>query len=352
MKEKEQPSEHKLWKARKEEGRVPKSQELNSCLIFLFLTLLLVLLAPRIEKMLEEMMVFFFKNSTVERIDGRFAAGALRYFLPSTIPFAVLGVVIGVVANLVQNKGFFFNTKLIRPKFSKLVRIDQYFKRTLFSMEGGFNIVKSLLKVVLLTSVCYVFVMSEREKLLMLLQAASPALALRQIAFMVARILIVCALLLLGIGVLDYIVQRRQFMEEMKMTKQELKEELKELEGDPEVKHHLEAAQKEMLSRNMAKAVREADVVITNPTHFAVALQWQAGVQDAPRVTAKGEDAMAQSIKYIARKANVPIVENRPLARGLYTDTELGDIIPVQYLRAIATIYAQIGYMDKKRKTI
>ena len=192
----------------------------------------------------------------------------------------------------------------------------------------------------------------------MLLQAASPALALRQIAFMVARILIVCALLLLGIGVLDYIVQRRQFMEEMKMTKQELKEELKELEGDPEVKHHLEAAQKEMLSRNMAKAVREADVVITNPTHFAVALQWQAGVQDAVATgrkrenAAKGEDAMAQSIKYIARKANVPIVENRPLARGLYTDTELGDIIPVQYLRAIATIYAQIGYMDKKRKTI
>ena len=349
----EQPTEHKLQKARKEEGRVPKSQELNSCIIFLFLILLLVLLAPRIENMLKEMMVFFFTNINVERVDdGRFAAVSLRYFLFISLPFSILGLIIGVVANLVQNKGFIYNTKLIQPKFSKLFRIDQYFKRTLFSMEGGFNVVKSLLKVVLVAFVSYLLIMAQREKLLLLLQTASPALAQREIAFMAARILIVNAVLLLCVGVLDYIVQRKQFMESMKMSKHDVKEEYKELEGDPEVKQHLENAQKELLNRNMPKAVREADVLITNPTHFAVALKWQMGVQDAPQVTAKGEDQVAFTMKRIAREAEVPIVENRPLARGLYTDSEVGDIIPITYIRAIATIYAQIGYMAKNHKTV
>ena len=135
------------------------------------------------------------------------------------------------------------------------------------------------------------------------------------------------------------------------MTKQEVKQEYKELEGDPEVKGHLESAQREMLSRNMPKAVREADVVITNPTHFAVALQWKREQYDSPQVTAKGEDLTAQNMKRIARENDVPIVENKPLARGLYNDVEIGDEIPDSYLKAISTVYVQIHYLDKKAKS-
>ena len=131
------------------------------------------------------------------------------------------------------------------------------------------------------------------------------------------------------------------------MSKQEIKEEFKEQEGDPEVKGRLEQAQKEMLKANMPKAVRESDVVITNPTHFAVALKWDSAATDAPMINAKGTDNTAQRIKDIARENDVPIVENRPLARDLYSHYDVGDIVPAQYLRVVADIYAHIGYMEK-----
>ena len=131
------------------------------------------------------------------------------------------------------------------------------------------------------------------------------------------------------------------------MTKQEVKEEFKEAEGDPEVKGRLEQAQKEMLRANMPKAVRESDVVITNPTHYAVALKWDSETQEAPMVNAKGMDNTALKIREIATESDVPVVENRPLARELYSNFDVGTIIPQQYLRLIADIYANIGYMEK-----
>lgn len=190
---------------------------------------------------------------------------------------------------------------------------------------------------------------SDLDDTLAMLRTGGPELALRQIGSMTAKLLVVTALVLLAIGIVDYVVQRRQFLESMKMSKQEVKQEFKEMEGDPEVKSHLETAQRDMLKQSMPRAVKEADVVITNPTHYAVSLQWVRENSDAPQVTAKGEDLTAMRMKKIAAENDVPVVENRPLARGLYTDTEVGDIIPQDYLRAIATVYAQIGYMDKNQ---
>jgi flagellar biosynthetic protein FlhB len=135
----------------------------------------------------------------------------------------------------------------------------------------------------------------------------------------------------------------------MNMTKQEVKQEYKEMEGDPEVKSHLQQMQRQLLQRNMPRAVAESDVVITNPTHFAVALQYDAVKADAPQVTAKGADLVAARIKSLARDNDVPIVENRPLARALYANCEIGDIIPQEYIKAIATIYQQINYLNKKK---
>jgi flagellar biosynthetic protein FlhB len=132
----------------------------------------------------------------------------------------------------------------------------------------------------------------------------------------------------------------------MKMTKQEVKEEFKELEGDPEVKGRLQQAQRQLLMQNMPKAVAESDVVITNPTHYAVALKYDREVADSPTVTAKGEDNLAFRIREIAKENNIPIVENRPVARGLYTETEVGDIIPESYYRLVAVIYSQILNKD------
>ena len=345
----EQPSEHKLRKAR-EEGRLAKSQELSSSIVFLAGCIMLLFLGPWRERKFEEMMVFFFQHSMEKTIDnGQYAYVFLRYFCMMVIPFAAVALVAGVVSNLVQNRGFLFTTKTITPKFDKIVpHFGQYFKRTVFSFEGVFNVIKSIMKVVILVLVCFLMIFSQRDKLLSSEYVPGPMLAMQTFAKTAGIMLIISAVILVGIGVLDYLVQRRQFREQNKMTKQEVKEEYKELEGDPEVKSHLDSAQREMLSQNIPKAVREADVLITNPTHYAVALQWKRETNIAPAVTAKGEDLLAQNMKRMARENNVPMIENRPLARGLYNDSKVGDVIPENYWRAIAVIYAQIGYMEKK----
>lgn len=347
----EEASEYKLQKAR-EEGRVAKSQELNGTIVFLFGVVLLIALAPWMLVQFEEAFVFFFNASTSTTVfDVRFAAVFARYFVMLTLPFLLVGMVAGVVANIVQNRGFLFTTKTIEPKFDKILpHFGQYFKRTLFSFEGVFNVVKSIFKVTVIALVVFLMVRGDLPRILELLHTGGPELATRQIASMTAKLLVVTSVILLLVGIADYVVQRRTFRERMKMTKQEVKEEYKELEGDPEIKYRIENAQREMLTRNINRAVRESDVVITNPTHYAVALEWKQGEKDSPEVTAKGQDVTAETIKRIARENSVPIVENRPLARGLYTDTEVGDIIPLTYLRAIATVYVQIGYMDSRRK--
>ncbi len=348
----EQPSEHKLRKAR-EEGRVAKSQELNGMIVFFFVSIVFIFLAPWMKKKCMEILIYYFNNITAEKVnDQKFYMVFLKFFLTMVIPVSVVGIVAGVVANLIQNKGFLFTTKTITPKFNKILpKFGEYFKRTLFSMQGLFNIFKSILKVALISIIAFVLIRSDLNQTLAFLHTDGPNAALSQVGKMVSKLLIISSIVLILIAIADYFMQRKQFIDSLKMTKQEVKQEYKELEGDPEVKGHLESAQREMLSKNMPKAVREADVVITNPTHFAVALQWKREQYDSPQVTAKGEDLTAQNMKRIARENDVPIVENKPLARGLYNDVEIGSEIPDSYLKAISTVYVQIHYLDKQAKS-
>ena len=134
------------------------------------------------------------------------------------------------------------------------------------------------------------------------------------------------------------------------MTKQEVKQEYKELEGDPEVKGRLQQMQRQLLAQNIPKAVAEADVVITNPTHFAVVLKYDEEKNEAPVVTAKGEDQTALYIKQLARDNNIPIREDRPLARGLYTDVQIGAIIPSGYIGIIAEVYSHLEKFRNKQR--
>ncbi|MFA6936672.1 MAG: EscU/YscU/HrcU family type III secretion system export apparatus switch protein [Treponema sp.] len=348
----EDPTEYRLRQAREKEGRVAKSQELNSTIVFFVNVILLVIMSPWIEQKLEEMLKFFFTNSTDSNVfDKRNLYMFLKYLIELTIPFALLGTFAAVMSNLIQNKGFMFVTKIIEPKFDKLVpHFGEYFKRTLFSFEGIFNVAKSIVKVIVLGIIAYIIINKNKDTLMGLIYTGGPRLALKQISSMTAQFLITSAIFLLIISVVDYIVQKRQFIERMKMSKQEVKQEYKDMDGDPEVKGHLEQAQREMLQQNIPKAVKESDVVITNPTHFAVSMKYKAGVDDAPKITAKGEDNLALNMKKIAYENDIPVIENRPLARGLYTDTKVGDIIPESYMKTISIVYAQIGYMNKNKK--
>lgn len=346
----EEPSSIKLDRARKE-GRVAKSQELNSAIALLLSTITLIILGKWIFEQCLEIYIFFFSRAgTEEFLNPANGAVFLSYFLKIVLPIAVVGVIGAVSGNLIQNRGFIFSFKPITPKFSNIIpHIGQYLKKTMFSKTGLFNVAKSIGKVAIIAAVGFNMIKGDLPELLAIIQErGSMAGCLGMIASMGAKILIFAALFFIAISIPDYFVQRHEFMEQMKMTKEEVKQEFKEQEGDPEVKSHLEQAKRELLRRSIPKAVKESDVVITNPTHFAVALKYDPAVKDAPVVNAKGEDNLAQEIKKIARENNVPIVENKPLARGLYAETKIGDIIPEVYFKAISVVYAQLEKFKKK----
>lgn len=339
----EEPSETKLRKAR-EEGRVAKSQELIGAVGLLFPALTLVLLGPYYVRTMREMLIFYLGlvgKSDIVGDSGPIVAAFFSYFARLTLPLAAVAVVGAIFSNVLQ-VGFVFSAKPITPDFSKIVpRFGQYFKRTLFSIDGLFNLAKSIIKIVIIGLIAFFTVQGEFDKLRRLFEGPFwPTVIF--IFSLTMRLVIEVAVAMLALAVPDYIFQRRQYMESLKMSKEEVKEERKMQEGDPLVKSRLRERMRELLSRNMAANVPKADVVITNPTHFAIALEWDRDRMAAPTVTAKGADEVAQRIKRIAVESGVPLVENRPLARALYAEVEIGDAIPEKYYQAIAAVLAHI----------
>ncbi|HOX12740.1 MAG TPA: flagellar biosynthesis protein FlhB [Spirochaetia bacterium] len=347
----EEPSEYKLRKAR-EEGRVAKSQDLVAAIGLLLTAVTLAILAPWMLQTLREMIVRFLKLSTESDIvtDGALAAGLFfRYLLRLLLPLASVGVLAALFGNILQ-VGFLFSVKPITPDFKKVVpRLGQYFQR-IFSMEGLYNLGKSILKIAIISTVAWILVNGELERLRNLYMAPFWT-SVKLVSGMILKLILAVAVTLLALSIPDYMFQRRQFLERMKMTKQEVKEERKMHEGDPQVKGRLRERMRDLLTRNMAVNVPKADVVITNPTHFAVALEWDRESMAAPMVTAKGMDEAALRIRRIAEDARVPVVENRPLARALYAETEIGQTIPEKYYQAIAAVLAHVyALSDKGRR--
>lgn len=346
----EEPSQIKLDKARKE-GRVAKSQEVNSAIALLLSTVALIFLARWIFSQIVEAMVFFFSRAgTEDFFRTSNVAIVFSYFFKIVFPIAIIGVIGGIAGNLIQNRGFLFSLKPITPKFSKIIpHFKEYLQKTIFSRQGLFNVFKSILKVAVIAAYGFITIRNSLPDILSIIQERADIVGtIAMIARIAARLLIFAAIFFLVISIPDYFVSRHEFMEQMKMSKEEVKQEFKEVEGDPEVKAHMDRARQELLQRNIPKLVKESDVVITNPTHFAVALKYDTTVlHSAPQVNAKGEDEVAQTIKRIARENDIPIVENKPLARGLYADTKVGDIIPETYFTVVSVIYAQLKKMKK-----
>ena len=345
----EEPTEHKLKKAR-EEGRVAKSTEISGALVLLLPVIAIIILAPWIFKNCVEVIRFYFDRcASAELTDGALVYVFYNTFIKIVLPIGLIGMIAGVVGNIVQTKGFLFSTKPIEPKFSKIMpKFGQYFKKTIFSAEGAFNVFKSLFKVIVLFVISYVIISSDIETLLAMMNVSLWS-GFCYIAKMAAKILLIAAFVFLAVAIPDYLVQKKQFMESMKMTKQEVKEEYKQMEGDPLVKSRLRQMMRNLLYQNLPKAVSESDVVITNPTHYAVAVKYDRTVAQAPVVNAKGTDDLAMRIKTLAKENNVEIVENKVLARELYTKVEIGDIIPEEYLQAMAIILAKVYTMKGKK---
>jgi flagellar biosynthetic protein FlhB len=345
----EEPTEHKLRKAR-EEGRVAKSQDLASSIVLLMVVATIALLGPYYLKTLREMVYHFIRKAgdAGAGFDRTLFQAFLQYFLRLLAPVAVIGLIAAILGNVVQF-GFLFSVKPIIPDLNRIVpNVTRYLQRTMFSSEALFNLAKSILKIALIGLIAYLNIKGSMGWILSTMKA--PFLAsVGGIASLAFRIMAESTTVLLALSVVDYFFQKRQYIESLKMSRQELIEERKTYEGDPLVRSRLRQRMRELMRRTMIQNVPKADVVVTNPTHYAVALEYRRETMEAPMVTAKGQDLIAENIKRVALENGVPIVENKPLARALYTEVEIGDVIPLKFYEAVAAVLKQVYSMQKEK---
>ena len=263
----EDPTEYKIRKAR-EEGRVAKSQDLNAAMVVLLPVISLIIMGPYTFKSLMQVIAFFFERCTTEDAINRAWFGIfITYFFKTVFPITAVALISGVLGNIIQNRGFLFSTKPIQPDFKRVTpNFVRFFKRALFSAEGLFNLAKSLFKVVIIGFIGYLVIKNNITKMIALLQSDFPN-SIIFIAKTAAQILVYAAIALVLLSIPDYFFQKRQFSESLKMSKTEVTDEYKELEGDPMVKAQINRQMQAILQKTGIKNVPDADVVITNPTH-------------------------------------------------------------------------------------
>jgi flagellar biosynthetic protein FlhB len=346
----EQPTEHKIQRLR-EEGQVSKSQELIGAVTLFLPALLLLFLAPYMLRTCVEMLRFFFLRAVEldPTKDALLVGVFFKYMAKLVLPILAVAVFAAVFSNIVQ-VGFQFTTKPITPDFSRVLpKLGQFFKR-IFSIEGVYNFFKSIVKMLIIGGVAFFLIRSDLRKLVNLHQAGI-WLGLTAVASLAIRMIIICAILLLLLSIPDILFQRWRFREKNKMSRQEMKEEMKMYEGDPQIRNRIRSRFRELLKQNITEAVPRADVVVTNPTHYAVALEYhKETMPDGPMVTAKGADEVAARIRKLAQESGVPMVENKYLARSLYQEVEVGDYIPQAYFTVVAMILSKVMHINELRR--
>ncbi|MBI2399496.1 MAG: flagellar biosynthesis protein FlhB [Deltaproteobacteria bacterium] len=259
---------------------------------------------------------------------------------------ALLIPILGALSYVLQN-GINFTAKPLAPDFKKINPISGFKK--IVSLNALAELVKSILKISILTYVVFVNVKKEWVNMPMLIdmEVAASAVYIAKVSF---TIMVKTVWVLVVIAVLDYAYQRWNFEKGLRMSKEEIKEEMKETEGDPIIKARIKSMQREMARKRMMADVPKADVVVTNPTHIAVAIRYDREKGNAPIVVAKGAGHVAEKIREIARKHGVPVLENKPLARTLHKTVKIGMEIPADLYKAVAEVLAYVYRLKQKRK--
>ena len=340
--------------ARREEfrkrGQVAMTRELGTALVFLAAAGVLYTVSRYFFQNIAEVFNMSFGLTMVKMVRGGdihdlfFFVGGKLVFLLAPVCFATL--IIGVGSQLIQT-GFLqvedaltFNLARLNP-LSSLGRI--------FSIKGFGEFVKSLLKMTVVLVTMYFLLKSEINQIPYLSNYAIGEL-FAYLGKVLFKLLVGTGMFMLVIALVDYFFQRWQLEREMMMSKQEIKDEHKSREGDPLIKARIRKIQREVSQRKMLQAIPKADVVITNPTHIAVVLKYSDKLP-APQLVAKGADYMAEKIKQIARDNNIPIIENKPLARTIYKTMKIGQIVPRDLFVAVAEILSYVFRLRRKRKT-
>lgn len=343
----EEPTSKKRADAKKK-GQVGRSTELSTAFVLLSGFFLIKVLWEHIYSTIADYTAYVFShpNQTVDTENIiRIFIGIIELLAQTALPIMFAIMLVGLAINVFQ-VGLNFNTEAIGFKLDKLNPINGFGR--IFSKRSLVELIKSLLKIAIIGYFLYDFL--SRELLAMpqfiYFDLATSLAQIAQIIFDMAFEVIGVIIIM---GLLDFGYQKWQTTQDLKMTKQEVKDEMKQTEGDPQIKGKIKQKQRQMAMSRMMQEVPKADVIITNPTHFAVALQYHKGMT-APVIVAKGQDLVARRIKEIAREASVPIVENRPLARALYASTEVGDMVPAELYQAVAEVLAYVYRLKHRRR--
>lgn len=345
----EKPTAKKRDKARKE-GQVAKSPEVSTAFLFIAVFSSIRLFFPRMSLNLINLFSYSFKN--ISNIDNLYTPvdlkenGKVILLLFGAIvgPLLAISFIIAFISSFIQ-VGWHPTTKPLKPKFSKLNPLKG-FKR-MFSMSALMNFFKSIFKLVIIGFAVYLLIKDELIVLsgIFYLDLFSGSV---YIGNLILKIGLNIGLLFLTIALFDYIYQRIKLTKDLKMTKQEIKEEHKSVEGNPQIKQRIRQKMMESSMRRMMNDVPTADVIITNPTHYAVAIVYDQSSGKAPVVVAKGIDHLAQKIKEVGKENNIDIVENKILARTLYSTVDIGKEIPEELYQSVAEILAYIYKLKNK----
>ncbi len=344
----EVPTEKKRRESR-EEGQVAFSKELSSAALLAGIVLTLVATSPIILDAMRQLMSQIFRDlaqSEELSIDSIFTLSGeiLSIILPAFAPFAAVIIFVGILASVLQ-VGVLITFKAIAPKFNKISPLTGLKRH--FSSQSLADILKSMAKLIIVGFVGYLTYIDKITELNGL-SVSTPESILIYNFTVVAEVAGKIVLALVAIAIFDYFYQRWHHEQQLMMTKQEVKDETKQTEGDPLLKARIRQIQREMSNARMMQEVPKADAVIVNPTHFSVAILYDRDVMTAPEVIAKGADHLALRMRTVARENNVPILERPELARDLYANVEIGDDIPERFYKAIAEILAFVYRLRKR----
>lgn len=345
----EEPTAKKRADAKKK-GQVGKSQEINAAFVMMAGFVILYNLGGNA---LQEIMTYsssIFGHLVMETDEEsvmQLFISIIIVLAKTSLPMMVFIMIIGLAINFFQ-VGLNFNTEAIGFKPDKLNPINGFGR--IFSKRSLVELVKSIIKIVVIGFFIYDYMVAEILQMPKLI-----FLELGEATDKISSVIFMLAFKILGVffvmAAADLYYQKWQTTQDLKMSKQDIKDEFKQTEGDPQIKGKIKSKQRQMAMARMMQEVPQADVIVTNPTHFAVAMSYKPGMA-APIVVAKGQDHVAQRIKEIAREHKVPIVENKPLARALFAAVEIGDSIPQELYKAVAEVLAYVYKLKNKGKRL
>lgn len=334
----------------RKKGQIARSKDVGLAITFIATILVIVILSDTVVGSFKKNIIYFLSeagsieltNGTVKGLTSLVLSKMATTLLPIVLPIMLAGV----AASLMQS-GFLIVKDAIKPSLGKLNPINGF--KNMFSKRSAVELIKNLISISIIVYLAYSYVKDNFYKILNIGNLYLPTMGV-EVKSLLLGIFYRIAIFVVAVAAIDYLVQVLLHKKEMRMTKEEIKEEYKQMEGDPQIKSKIKQKQREMSRRRMIDSVGDATVVITNPTHLAVAIKYEEGNMEAPQVVAKGADLLAMKIKEKARESDVPIIENKPLARMIYEQVEIDKYIPQDMYQAVAEILAMVYKLDKKKR--